>query len=229
MAKVLAVGDVHTKTWIVEAIESIHASYDYVVFIGDYVDDWGVSPVKNVITLYSLMSFMQRHPSKVRAVIGNHDFVYLHQELAGRSSGWGYATQILIDAPENKAVKGWLASLPISLDIDGVTYSHAGFTESWDGELTVDSLWNNDSPIWNRPRKYGGTAIYKNFPQVIGHTPVATCEEVDQGVWCIDTFSTYRDGTPIGDHTVLEVTDGTMFNTKKIQKTNANSNDTPHI
>ena len=117
-------------------------------------------------------------------------------------------THVLIDVPENKNLKEWLASLPVIIEIDGVTYSHAGIANEWSGAEDVTGLWNDTSPLWARP---GGSITYKNIPQVFGHTPSDTCYEVKHGVWCIDTFSTMPGGNPIGDGSVLQVVDGKRF------------------
>lgn len=215
--KVLAVGDIHTKTWIIEAIESIADNYDAIVFCGDYADNWNAHPGASISTWRLLKMFMEEYPDKVKAVIGNHDYAYIHPEIAGRSSGWSPVTYERINAPENKKIKKWLLSLPIVLEVDGVTFSHAGVTEQWNGQFDVKSIWNDVSPIWARPMKYGGFVDYKQIPQVIGHNPGETIWNPAMNVWCIDTFSEHQDNTPIGDYTVLEIIDGKEFNIKKLK------------
>lgn len=39
MSRVLAIGDIHTKTWIVDKVSKVIDDYDKVVFCGDYADD----------------------------------------------------------------------------------------------------------------------------------------------------------------------------------------------
>lgn len=213
--KVLAVGDIHTKSWIIDEVEQIVEKYDAVVFCGDYADNWNASPAESIATWRLLKMLMDKYPKKVFAVIGNHDYAYIHSEIAGRSSGWNNTTYQLINAPENKKQKQWLLSLPAVFELDGVTFSHAGVTEEWNGEFDVYSLWNDQSPIWARPREYGGYVTYKSGPQVIGHNPSETIWNPQDNVWCIDTFSERQDNTPIGDQTVLEIVDGKKF--KKIK------------
>jgi hypothetical protein len=164
--------------------------------------------------------------SNVHAVIGNHDFAYIHKEIAGRSSGWNSTTYTLINAPENKKLKDWLMSLPIVLELDGVTFSHAGITEEWNGEFDVWSLWEANSPIWARPDEFGGNITYKNIKQVFGHNPSPTIWTPAKNAWCIDTFSEYTDNTPVGDFTVLEIIGGKKFNIRKLKeiKNENNSN-----
>lgn len=211
MARILAVGDIHTKLWILDRVEKLIPEYDGVVFCGDYTDDWSATPVESIETCRLLQKLCTNNVG-VQAVIGNHDYSYLHDSIAGRSSGWNSVTYALMNAPENRGLRSFMEGLPITLKVDGVTYSHAGLTEEWSGNYDVESLWDMSSPIWARPWEYQ----YRTVPQVIGHNPRPTCEELSANVWCVDTFSTYPDGKPIGDGTVLEVIDGEQFNKIKL-------------
>lgn len=214
--KVLAIGDIHTKTWILELVEDLVDYYDHVVFCGDYADDYDVSAGYTLATWRTLKILMKKYPDKVHAVLGNHDYAYLHPQIAGVSSGFDPHTYTMINTPENKRLKNWLLSLPIVFELDGVTYSHAGVTEEWDGEFDLASIWHEASPIWARPPDLRGNIHYKKIPQVIGHNSYETCKKITEDVWCIDTFSTYPDGKPVGDYTVLEIIDGKEFNIKKL-------------
>ena len=208
MGKILAIGDIHTKIWIIEKVAKVINDYDKVIFCGDYADDFSASPQDTINTWSTLKDLQTKDQGRVELVIGNHDYIYVNR-TPSLQSGYNPLTHVLIDAPENKNLKAWLADLPVIIEIDGVTYSHAGIANEWSGVEDVAGLWNNMSPIWARPN--GST--YKNIPQVFGHTPSDTCYEVKHGVWCIDTFSTMPDGTPIGDGSVLQIIDG-----KKISK-----------
>lgn len=226
MSKVLAVGDIHTKSWILYEIAELIDFYDHVVFCGDYADNWNTEPTQSMATWRIMRQMMQANPDKVHAVIGNHDYAYIHPEIAGRSSGWHPVTFTLINTPENKKIKNWLLDLPVTFELDGVTFSHAGITDQWDGSEEVYSLWNDNSPIWARPREMGGNITYKNIPQVIGHNPSKSIWSPAPQVWCIDTFSEDQQNNFIGDKTLLEIIDGKEFNVielKEIQNEN-NSN-----
>lgn len=222
MSKVLAVGDVHAKSWMFYDIAEIMDLYDKVVFVGDFVDNWNTDPIKSIGTWKTLHTFMQSNSDKVHAVIGNHDYAYIHPEIAGRSSGWNPVTSHLLNIPENKFLRDWLLTLPVTLEVDGVTYSHAGVTDQWNGELDVYGLWNDNSPIWARPPKFGGRVTYKNIPQVIGHNPSQTVWNPEPHVWCIDTFSEDQNNAPIGDQTLLEIIDGKEFNVFSLEAINKN-------
>ncbi len=202
MSKILAVGDIHTKGWIVDEVEKIAHKYDTVVFCGDYADDWGKDGLESIETWHKLYMLQQNHPN-VKPVLGNHDFIYVNKTPT-LQSGYNPVTQLAINSPANKYLKDWLLSLPIVLEEDGITFSHAGIAEGWNQTLEMEDLWQDHSPLWARPQ----WARYEKIKQVFGHSPTTTCTEVHPGIWCIDTFSTYPDGHPIGDQTVLEIKNG---------------------
>ena len=208
--KILAIGDVHTKTHIIDKVWEVIDNYNAVVFVGDYADDWNSTPVDSIETWRKLKDFQEAHPDKVKLVIGNHDYIYVNRTNS-ISSGYNIMTQTLLNSPENKQLKEWISNLPLSLELDGVLYSHAGLVDEWDEKY---GYWNDASPIWVRP---DSLLTYKDVPQVFGHTPSRTCHRITGNIWCIDTFSTYHDTTPIGDGTVLEVTDGKQFNKRVLE------------
>lgn len=215
MSKVLAVGDIHTKVWIIDKVEELVNEYDLIVFCGDYADNWNTSPTYTMAAWRMLKMLMDNNPN-VRAVIGNHDYAYIHNEIAGQSSGFNPVTFQLINAPENKKIKAWLESLPVIFEHDGVIYSHAGVTEEWNGKYDVYDLWQDNSPIWARPPMWGGMSRYKEVPQVTGHNPSEKIWNPQKGIWCIDTFSEHQNNSPIGDQTVLEIIDGTEFKIRQL-------------
>lgn len=214
--KILAVGDIHTKQFVIDRVEKLLPKYDRVIFVGDYADDFGADGLESIDTWHRLFMLQQAHPDKVKLVLGNHDFIYVNK-TPSLQSGYNAVTQLSINAPAYTYLKNWLLGLPIVLEEDGVTFSHAGIAEGWEGTYEMSDLWQDNSPLWVRP----GWANYAQIKQVFGHTPSETCWQVKPGIWCIDTFSTYADGTPIGDHTMLSITDGKTF--RKI-KTNENTN-----
>ena len=59
-------------------------------------------------------------------------------------------------------------------------------------------LWKDNSPIWARPQDGYYDMYREDLFQVVGHTPV-DAPLLTGNVLTLDTFSTYRNGTPIGD------------------------------
>lgn len=112
--------------------------------------------------------------------------------------------------------------------VDNVWFSHAGVTEDYalrlvgknthkDGtswaededtifnftnDDNIHSLWEEDSPVWARPQDRWGRQeeMYKaeKIMQVVGHTPMKKITFVDN-LLSTNVFSTYQDGTPIGE------------------------------
>lgn len=205
--KVLAVGDIHQKAWILDKVEKLIDNYDKVVFIGDYADDFGAKPQDRINIWREVRSFQSRHSPKVVLLTGNHDYVYVNSLYYGMYTGWSASAQVLLNL--DSTLKRFVKDLPISVKIDGITYSHAGFTKYW---YESQSPMEDNGPLWVRPH-YGHTYLSN---QVFGHTPSKTCYEVQDRVWCIDTFSTHSSGEPYGDNTLLEIINGQMFNVIKI-------------
>ncbi len=211
--KILAVGDIHTKQWIIDEVEKLIPKYDRVIFVGDYADDFGKDGLESIDTWHKLYMLQQAHEDKVKLVLGNHDFIYINRTPT-LQSGYNGVTQLSINSPAYTYLKDWLLGLPIVLEEDGITFSHAGIAEGWAGTTEMSDLWQDNSPLWVRP-SWGS---YAQIPQVFGHTPSETCWEVAKDIWCIDTFSTYSDGRPVGDQTVLEITKlKTKYKFKKVQ------------
>lgn len=205
MSRVLAIGDIHTKNDILLKVSAIAHKYDKVVFIGDYVDDWGKPAISSLIALKMLMEMDKKNKGKFIFLMGNHDYTYI-SDKKGISSGFNYSFDRLINSGIHEEVLDFMKSFKYMYMIDGVNYSHAGITKTWDGI----EYWSNDSPIWARHQEQFVTS----YPQVTGHTPVETCKKLEgyDNFWCIDTFSTYPNGDSIGDGTVLEIIDGKEFN-----------------
>lgn len=208
--KVLAAGDIHTKTWIIEKVKQMSDKYDRIVFIGDYADDWSASPYDAIETWRKVKECEEAYPNKVKVLMGNHDYIYVNHTESSQS-GYNRFTQILIDMPENYDLREWVRNLRVTIDIDGVTYSHAGLIDSYEDG---DELWSNNSPLFVRP----DNTNYKEIPQVFGHTPSRTCWQVRKNIWCIDTFSTDSQGQLIGDCSMLEIIDGKEFNVISLDK-----------
>ena len=72
--KTLAIGDLHTKAQIIDKVEKLIDSYDAIVFVGDYADDWDTSPLMTIAIWHKLKELQEKYREKVTALIGNHDY-----------------------------------------------------------------------------------------------------------------------------------------------------------
>lgn len=217
MSRVFVIPDVHLKPWIFDKVEEelSKREYDRIVLLGDLVDDWGQEENLNLYrkTFVAAKRFMEKHPDLLFCY-GNHDISYVWE-----AHETGYS-----DAARDIVLEG-LSSLKDVLPddsfafihkIDDALFSHAGLTEAFVSHFFPDhkdgiddlvrrvngfgkeELWNDASPIWTRPQN-GRIEMYSEVMlQVVGHTPVRK-PDYFKGVLSLDTFSTYRDGDPIGD------------------------------
>ena len=224
MAQVLVIPDLHLKPWVFDRADRILASgqADFAVQLGDLVDDWG--QLKNVglynETMERAYKFHKAHPSTLWC-LGNHDADY-HNPYAPVSSG--HSTLAEVDMKEwGKKLEKIGAGPRVIHIVDNVIFTHAGLTESWlaylsslymgydypqDDETLIrlvnlaapNDFFMESSPIWARPQVDEQRVPYchRGCLQVVGHTPVVQAEEID-GLLSTDTFSTKRDGTPIGN------------------------------
>lgn len=219
--RVLAIPDVHLKPYMFDDAAKIMRSgdADIAVCLGDLADNWGQGLN---ITLYeqtydAAINFAKEFP-KTLWCYGNHDISY---KWGMRESGYSSAAgetvrRKLAELSEAMQDKNQLAFVH---RIDNVLFCHGGLSHTFvedyaschDDSKDIDSilntinslgrdeLWQDDSPIWCRPQYYG-YCLYEpeTFLQVVGHTPVYGVKRTGNLISC-DVFSTYDDGTPIGN------------------------------
>ena len=70
---ILSIGDTHGRGIALQiAKDNIH-KVDKIVFIGDYVDSFDISPVIILHNLKEIIEFKKQYPDKVVLLLGNHD------------------------------------------------------------------------------------------------------------------------------------------------------------
>ena len=133
-----------------------------------------------------------------------------------------YARQTVLDGLFKLAKNLPAENIAFVHRIDNVLFSHAGLSEvfvsrflsDFNGDIDdflmeingfgKEEMWNDVSPIWVRPQN-GHIEMYSNgFLQVVGHTPVRKTDFF-RNILTVDNFSTYCDGTPIGDQRFIWV------------------------
>ncbi len=222
MSKVLVIPDVHLKPWMFDQAFEImeNTDCDLAVCLGDIVDDWGCEQNVDLYeeTLKKAIQFASRYPDTLWC-LGNHDLSYMWDQYD--HPGYSlHAADMVCDMFETlRDALDTPANLAIVHKKDNVIFSHAGLYSSFvevhmynmmnDIDYVIDTIngfgveemWVSDSPIWVRPQKQDLTAdmLYpQGFLQVVGHTPVKRLFEQENMV-TMDVFSTYRDGTRIGN------------------------------
>lgn len=116
------------------------------------------------------------------------------------------------------------SQLAVIQRVDNVLFSHGGLVTEyveWLNKRLLDAdidtvlravnragekgLWNNASPLWLRGTDYTcETFRGTQYMQVVGHTPVKKIIR-DKNMVYTDVFSTYRDGSQIGEFKMVVI------------------------
>jgi predicted phosphodiesterase len=222
--KVLVIPDIHLKPQIFDYAEKImnEKKADISVCLMDIADDWNKEyQVQYYAETYDRAIKYSKTFSNTLWCYGNHDISYVWGKL---ESGYSpYAENTVISKIEE--LKNTLANkgqLKFIHRIDNVIFCHGGFSKEYverfyyyireddiDDIIAAinsardDYLWNNESPLWLRPQYEERNAFRREkYTQVVGHTPVDVISEKN-GFISTDVFSTYRDGTQIGENAML--------------------------
>ncbi len=216
--KVFVIPDIHLKPSLLSHAYKLvkEGNNDTVMFLGDFVDDWGQEYNLELYnaTFIAIEVFIKKF-GDCRICLGNHDMSYVWE---CRESGYSpYARDVVVNKlsrlrsllpPENTA---------FIHRIDNVLFSHAGLSRAFvikhfshDAHTSIDhiidrinhmgaeELWDDDSPIWLRPKDRDEAMYPEGFIQVVGHTPVAHAEQTGP-VILLDLFSMDPYGCMIGD------------------------------
>ncbi|HIW84514.1 MAG TPA: metallophosphoesterase [Candidatus Dorea gallistercoris] len=224
--RILVIPDIHLKTWIFDRAEDIlkDGKADRAVCLMDMPDDWDMEfqTQRYEETFDRAIAFAADHPDTLWCY-GNHDISYPWGKF---ESGYSvYAEQTVISKLEK--LKNTLrdpSQIAFMHRLDNVLFSHGGLTVDfvkWLDEGLLDAhidaviaavneapqeyLWNDESPLWLRPQNMYRDPFRKDiYTQVVGHTPVDEIFEMD-GIISTDVFSTYHDGTQIGESAMIVI------------------------
>lgn len=122
--KVLIIPDTHGQDNWVEEIKNY--TYDKVVFLGDYFDNFleeyrGEVAVEN---FKKIVDFVREDPNNRFICVGNHDFSYLSNDHCS-----GYQPEM--KTAYRKVLLDNADLLNLIVEIDGVWFSHAGVSKPW--------------------------------------------------------------------------------------------------
>ena len=240
--RILVIPDIHLKTWIFDRAEAIMKSgkADRAVCLMDMPDDWGMEfQLDRYNAIFDrAISFASDHPDTLWCY-GNHDVSYPWGKLETGYSPYAESTVISkLDELEHSLNDP--SQMAIMHRVDNVLFSHGGLTTEYIkwfdmklldadidtvvkavNEAPVDYLWNDESPLWLRPQNKIREAFKSElYKQVVGHTPVKKIFERD-GIISTDVFSTYSDGTQIGESAMIVIDSETgLFEKIKVKGKN---------
>ena len=224
--KVFVIPDIHLKPWIFDKAAALLKAgrAEQAVCLMDIADDWNMEfQLEKYKTTYDrAIKFAKDYPNTLWCY-GNHDLSYLWGQ---RETGYSvYAENIVISkVRELEYAVRESDQMAMMHRIDQVLFSHGGLSldyVSWLDESLVDAdiddvlyeinnaspteLWMDASPLWFRPQYRPGEGFRQDeYVQVVGHTPVEAIYE-QEGFISTDVFSTYRDGTQIGESAFLVI------------------------
>ena len=228
--KVLIIPNIHLKGWIFDKAEKLlnNNSADIAICLMDIPDDWGMEYNIGLYrqTFDRAIAFAKEHPSTLWCY-GNHDLSYPWGKL---QSGYSpYAERIVIyKLNELKYNLEDASQIAIVHRIDNVLFCHGGLSKEYvkwlnadllDADIDeviaaindagIDELWNDESPLWLRPQ-YNRREMFRKdvYTQIVGHTPVKKIT-LEDGIISTDVFSTYRDGSSIGESAMIVVDSNT--------------------
>lgn len=254
MTKTLVVGDMHLKASSIlpkiDAALAANSAIERIVFTGDYCDEWGSSDIKMISEIEELCDWVEdKRAGKYRVdlLFGNHDFAYLlgHEGPGTIPSLFDFVCDTLfplglivatevngflvthagltqtwadehLDYPEDAAE----AARQINIMLHGTSFERAALYTAGvaRGGLGIPS------PLWADKLELENDFI-DDIPQIVGHTPVDTCQlaftpgyRIDEvpEIWFCDTFSLYVNLIPIGDGSMLVVNDDGSVNIIKV-------------
>lgn len=224
--RVLVIPDIHLKTWIFDRAEKIlkDGKAEHAVCLMDMPDDWdmGFQIERYKETFDRAIAFAVDYPDTLWCY-GNHDVSYPWGKLETGYSPYAERT-VISKLEELKNSLKYPEQINIMHRIDNVLFSHGGLTTDflkWLNEDLLDAdiddviaavndaspyyLWDEESPLWLRPHdKTRETFRADTYKQVVGHTPVEKIFEKN-GIISTDVFSTYRDGTQIGESAMIVI------------------------
>jgi len=126
--KILAIGDIHGRPIWKKIVEKEQDSVDKIVFIGDYFDDFRLSPEKIQENFKDILEYKRQYPDKVVLLIGNHDFHYIFPSTglcSGHDDKKKLSNGLLLTEALSKG------DLQMSYMTDDILFTHAGASSSW--------------------------------------------------------------------------------------------------
>lgn len=133
--RIVSFGDIHGRDawksalsyWRPDEEETCIDLYDYIIFIGDYVDSFVVPDNIILNNLMEIIELKKKYPEKVILLWGNHEIQYLfgtkrHGCSGYRTSMWSSLNVLF---KENRNL------FQFAFQIDNYIWTHAGISNEW--------------------------------------------------------------------------------------------------
>lgn len=147
--KIITIPDVHGRpNWKAQINDPY--DYDLIIFLGDYVDGYGIDGEDILNNLKDIIELKKAFPDKVILLLGNHDIQYIWEHELYECSGFNgeYCRKYNTLFNEN------LNLFKVCHQIENYLWSHAGIQESYYKEVIR---------IWPEVSEQGDIASQMNF------------------------------------------------------------------
>jgi len=203
--RVISVGDVHgfdtwkqaLNYWRPEEEETLIDQFDYIIFIGDYVDDFDHTDEQIYKNLLEIIELKEKYPHKVILLWGNHEMHYLFGPTQHKCSGYRTSMYLRLNTLLNE--KRDLFQL--AFQIKNYLWTHAGVHRGWYAdniERQTYVIRKGQECEWLEIDKSGTIADTLNFCFEAQHQPIYDCSFYRSGrakvggpLWA-DFIETYR-------------------------------------
>ena len=191
--KYLFIGDLHGNYTLLKNIVNKFLDTHTLCFIGDYCDSFHFTITEQFACVRKVLELCEKHPDKIIALWGNHDYAYIHPQFHCPGTDAGLRALLYpLMLNMHKHFKLWHYDEDANLLV-----THAGLTdELWkEAGMRLDNFesilerWSKDieSPLfWIGPGRYGndrlGGILWSDYLkelkpiteliQVVGHTAV---------------------------------------------------------
>jgi predicted phosphodiesterase len=124
--KIMVFGDLHGENKWENHVKKID-QYDYVVFMGDYVDSFTHLDVELIENLDNLIKLKEKHQNKVILLLGNHDNQYLYSDFPEtRCSGFRQHIYLKLKS----RYKNYFDFFNAAFQTENILFTHAGLLKA---------------------------------------------------------------------------------------------------
>lgn len=201
--RILTIGDIHGEnTWKQpleyyrpDDVETNINLYDYIVFVGDYVDSFELSDTQIYKNLLEIVDLKLKYPDKVILLLGNHDVQYIHK--GNGCSGYRPSMYLQLNELFTRHEK----LFQIAFQIENYLWSHAGLHRGfykYQIEQQKYVIHNGVQREELEIDKSGNVADILNWCYEVRHQPIFDCgwsrggsQKVGGPLWA-DKDETYK-------------------------------------
>ena len=138
--RILVFGDLHGENRWQNHVEKIN-QYDYIVFMGDYMDSFTHMDVELIENLNNIINFKATYPNKVICLLGNHDNQYIYPDYPETRCS-GFRSHLLIRAKAR--YKGNLDLFDTAFQTEDILFTHGGLLKiHYDALNRINQKQNN--------------------------------------------------------------------------------------